>query len=145
MTTITRSALVMHTAEQMFDLVNDVRRYPEFLAGCEATEVIDEGDDFIKAELSIAKAGVHQRFSTHNTHQRPSRMEMNLLDGPFSHFYGIWCFDALSDEACKVSLQLEFEMGGRITDLAMGAVFKQVANMMVDSFVKRADEIYGRG
>lgn len=142
MTTVTRSALVMHTAEQMFDLVNDVRRYPEFLNGCEKTKVIAEGEDFIEAELTISKAGVNQSFSTHNTLVRPQRMEMRLLDGPFSRFHGIWHFDALSDEACKVSLDMDFEVGNRLTGVAMAAVFKQVANMMVDSFVKRAGEIY---
>ncbi|WP_430461801.1 type II toxin-antitoxin system RatA family toxin [Thalassolituus sp. LLYu03] len=143
MTTITRSALVMHTAEQMFELINDVRRYPEFLDGCKATEVIAEGDDFIEATLTIAKAGVNQSFSTHNTLVRPERMEMRLLNGPFSRFEGIWRFQPLSDEACKVSLDMEFEMSNRIAGVAMGAVFKQIANMMVDSFVKRAKEIYG--
>ena len=143
MTTITRSALVMHSAEQMFQLVNDVRRYPEFLDGCKATEVIAEGDDFIEATLTIAKAGVNQSFSTHNTLVRPERMEMRLLNGPFSRFEGVWRFQPLSDEACKVSLDMDFEMSNRIAGVAMGAVFKQIANMMVDSFVKRAKQIYG--
>lgn len=143
MTTITRSALVMHSAEQMFALVNDVRRYPEFLDGCKATEVLNEGDDFIEATLTISKAGVNQSFSTHNTLRRPERMEMRLLDGPFSRFAGIWRFQALSDDACKVSLDMEFEMSNRLAGVAMGAVFKQIANMMVDSFVKRAKQVYG--
>jgi ribosome-associated toxin RatA of RatAB toxin-antitoxin module len=143
MTTITRSALVMHSAEQMFDLVNDVRRYPEFLQGCKATEVLNEADDFIEATLTISKAGVNQSFSTHNNLVRPERMEMRLLDGPFTRFEGIWRFQALSDEACKVSLDMEFEMANKLAGAAMGAVFKQVAGMMVDSFVKRAKEIYG--
>lgn len=143
MTTITRSALVMNSAEQMFDLVNDVRRYPEFLQGCKATEVIAEGDDFIEATLTIAKAGVNQSFSTRNTLIRPERMEMRLLDGPFTRFEGVWHFQALSDEACKVSLDMEFDVANKLAGVALGAVFKQVANMMVDSFVKRAKEIYG--
>lgn len=143
MTTITRSALVMHSAEQMFDLVNDVRRYPEFLQGCQATEVISEGDDFIEARLTISMAGIKQSFATRNTLERPVRMEMKLVDGPFSKFEGIWRFQALSPEACKVSLDMEFEVANRITGVALGAVFKQVANMMVDSFVKRAKSIYG--
>ena len=143
MTTISRSALVMHSAEQMFDLVNDVRRYPEFLHGRKATEVIAEGDDFIEARLTISKAGVIQSFSTHNDFVRPQRMDMNLLDGPFSKFSGVWRFQALSDEACKVSLDMEFDVGGLIAGAALGVVFKQVANSMVDAFVKRANEIYG--
>lgn len=143
MTTITRSALVMYSAEQMFDLVNDVRRYPEFLDGCKATEVIGEADDFIEASLTISKAGFNQSFSTHNQLIRPERMEMQLLDGPFTRFHGIWHFHKLSDEACKVSLDMEFEVANKLSGVALGAVFKQIANMMVDSFVKRAKEVYG--
>jgi ribosome-associated toxin RatA of RatAB toxin-antitoxin module len=143
MTTITRSALVMHTAEEMFDLVNDVRRYPEFLPGCQATEVLDEDHNFIEARLTISKAGLQHSFSTHNDLVRPERMDIRLLEGPFSRFTGAWRFQKLSDEACKVSLDMEFEMGNFITGAAMGALFKQVAGAMVDSFVKRANEIYG--
>ncbi|MFP6844350.1 MAG: type II toxin-antitoxin system RatA family toxin [Thalassolituus sp.] len=143
MTTITRSALVMHTAEEMFDLVNDVRRYPEFLPGCQATEVLGEDDNFIEARLTISKAGLQHSFSTHNDLVRPERMDIRLLEGPFSRFTGTWRFQKLSDEACKVSLDMEFEMGNFITGAAMGALFKQVAGAMVDSFVKRANEIYG--
>ncbi|MCY0966883.1 type II toxin-antitoxin system RatA family toxin [Parathalassolituus penaei] len=143
MTTITRSALVMYTAEQMFDLVNDVRRYPEFLDGCKSTEVINEGDDFIEARLTIAKAGLNQSFSTHNRLVRPEKMEMELLDGPFTRFHGVWHFQKLSDQACKVSLDMEFEVTNKLTGVALGAVFKQVANMMVDAFVKRAKVVYG--
>lgn len=143
MTHISRSALVMYSAEQMFNLVNDVRRYPEFLPGCAATEVIAESDDFIEAQLTIIKAGIEQRFSTHNDLIRPARMEMRLLDGPFTHFRGIWLFTRLSDEACKVSLDMEFEIKNRLTGAAMGVVFKQVAGMMVDAFVKRAKHVYG--
>ncbi|MDO6681370.1 MULTISPECIES: type II toxin-antitoxin system RatA family toxin [unclassified Oceanobacter] len=143
MTTITRSALVMFSAEQMFDLVNDVRRYPEFLDGCRQTEVIDEGEDFIKARLTIAKAGINQSFSTHNRLVKPERMEMELLDGPFTRFHGIWHFQKLSEEACKVSLDMEFEVANKLTGVALGVAFKQVANMMVDSFVKRAQVVYG--
>lgn len=143
MTTITRSALVMYTAEQMFDLVNDVRRYPEFLDGCKSTEVINEGDDFIEARLTIAKAGLNQSFSTHNRLIRPEKMEMELLDGPFTRFHGVWHFQKLSEQACKVSLDMEFEVTNKLTGVALGAVFKQVANMMVDAFVKRAKVVYG--
>src|SRR5690606_40369148 len=93
--------------------------------------------------LTIAKAGVNQSFSTHNTLLRPQRMEMRLLNGPFSRFSGIWTFQALSDTACKVTLEMEFEMSNRLAGAAMGMVFKQIANMMVDASVKRAKQIYG--
>lgn len=143
MTQITRSALVMHSAEKMFDLVNDVRRYPEFLQGCSATRVINESDEFIEAQLTLSKAGFEQSFTTRNTLERPAKMKIQLVEGPFSRFTGTWLFQPLADDACKVSLELEFDMASRIAGAAMGALFKQVAGMMVDSFVKRAKEIYG--
>lgn len=143
MTTISRSALVLHSAEQMFALVNDVARYPEFLQGCKATRVIAESDDFIEASMTLAKAGFEQTITTRNTLQRPQTMEMTLVDGPFSKFKGVWRFQALSDEACKVSLDLEFEVSNRLAGAALGAVFKQVAGTMVDAFVARGKKIYG--
>ena len=143
MTKITRSALVMHSAEEMFELVNDVRRYPEFLSGCENTEVLAEGEDYIEARLTIAKAGFEQSFSTRNSLQRPQRMDMRLVDGPFSHFHGTWHFTSLSQQACKVSRELAFEMANRLPGAAIGAVFKQVANTIADAFVARAGVGYG--
>lgn len=133
----------MYSAEQMFDLVNDVRRYPEFLDGCRTTEVLSESEAFIEARLTIAKSGFSQSFSTHNDLERPSRMTMRLMDGPFDRLEGVWCFTPLSPDACKVSLDMEFEMANKLKGAAMSLAFKQIANMMVDAFVTRASEIYG--
>jgi len=142
MTSITRSALVMFTAEQMFDLVNDVESYPEFLPGCAATELLSKTDEELQATLTISKAGVNQSFTTKNLLTYPYRMEMTLVDGPFSRFVGVWHFDRLSDEACKVSLDMDFEVTNKLAGIALGAVFKQVAGSMVDAFVNRANKIY---
>lgn len=143
MTMINRSALVMYSAEQMFDVVNDVRKYPEFLQGCQASKVIAEGDDFIEAELTLSKAGFTQSFVTRNTLMRPELMEINLVEGPFSELRGTWRFHALADNACKVSLDLEFEVTNRLAGAALNVLFKQVANTMVDAFVKRSKQVYG--
>lgn len=143
MTTISRSALVMYSAEQMFDVVNDVRKYPEFLQGCQATRVIAEGDDFIEAELTLSKAGFTQSFVTRNALVRPELMKIDLVEGPFSELSGTWRFQALADNACKVSLDLEFEVANRLAGAALSVLFKQVANTMVDAFVKRGKQVYG--
>lgn len=142
MTSISRSALVMHSAEQMFDLVNDVRAYPLFLQGCKKTEVLEEGEDFMLARMVLARAGFEQSIVTRNELVRPESLDMRLVEGPFSKFSGIWRFQALSDEACKVTLDMEFEVSNKLASLALTALFKQVANTMVDSFVKRAKQIY---
>lgn len=143
MTSITRSALVMHSAEQMYALVNDVESYPQFLPGCAATELISKSDEELVASLTISKVGVNQTFTTKNKLQFPERMELSLVDGPFSRFVGVWHFHRLSDEACKVSFDMDFEVNNKLAGIALGAVFKQMATTMVDSFVSRAKQVYG--
>lgn len=142
MTSITRSALVMHSAAQMYALVNDVESYPQFLPGCSATELISSNDEELVASLTISKVGVNQTFTTRNKLHYPERMELSLVDGPFSRFVGVWNFQRLSDEACKVSFDMDFEVDNKIAGIALGAVFKQMATTMVDSFVQRAKQVY---
>lgn len=143
MTQITRTALVEFSAEQMFDLVNDVHRYPEFLPGCEAANVKEERDDFMEAELRLSASGFQQNFTTQNTLVRPESMEFKLVDGPFSQFKGGWSFQRLSDTACKITFELNFKMRNPIKGAAMSVVFKQLAGKVVDSFVERAKKVYG--
>lgn len=143
MTQVNRSALVLHTAEQMFDLVNDVRTYPQFLPWCASTEVISEREDELVATLNLSKGGLKYSFTTRNRLQRPGRMEIALVEGPFSALCGIWVFTPLSDEACKVELTMDFEFKGKLTGMAMSKVFSSVATTMVDAFVSRADQVYG--
>lgn len=143
MTSITRSALVMHSAEQMFNLVNDVESYPQFLPGCTATELISKTDNDLVASLTISKVGVNQTFTTRNKLQFPDRMELSLVDGPFIKFLGVWQFQRLSDEACKVTYDMDFEVSNKLAGVAIGSAFKQMASKMVDSFVQRAKQVYG--
>jgi ribosome-associated toxin RatA of RatAB toxin-antitoxin module len=143
MTTVERSALVLHTDEQMFNLINDVERYPEFLPWCSSVNLQKRSEDDLTATLFLSKGGFKYHFTTHNQLNFPKEMTISLVDGPFSHLSGTWTFTALSEEACKVNLVLEFGFSGKLTALAMGKVFNQVANTMVDAFVKRADAIYG--
>jgi len=132
----------MHSAEQMYALVNDVESYPQFLPGCASTELISKTDEELVASLTISKVGVNQTFTTRNKLQFPDRMELSLVDGPFSRFVGVWHFHRLSDEACKVTFDMDFEVNGKIAGIALGVVFKQMATTMVDSFVKRAKQVY---
>jgi len=143
MTHIERSALVMHSAQRMFDLVNDVKRYPEFLPWCIDAHIQSESDTNLVAGLTIKKGGIKQSFTTRNEKQSPDWMSMELVDGPFKKLNGLFKFQPLSDEACKVIFQLDFEVAGKILGLTLTPVFKQASNTMVDAFVKRADELYG--
>lgn len=142
-TTIERSALVMHPAEAMFDLVNDVAAYPEFMDGCIAATIFDSDEHHMVAQLTLKKAGVQQHFTTRNQLQRPHQITMMLEDGPFKTFGGLWTFKPLSDSACKVSFKLEFEFKSMALALVASGLFSHVASNLVDSLCKRGDHIYG--
>ncbi|MGH1431976.1 MAG: type II toxin-antitoxin system RatA family toxin [Neptuniibacter sp.] len=142
MTQVERSALVLHTAEEMFDLINDVERYPEFLPWCAKTEVVSRTDEELVATLFLSKGGLNYSFTTRNQLNRPTRMTLELVEGPFSSLAGVWDFKVLSDEASKVSLNLQFDFSGKIASFAMSKVFNQVATTLVDAFVTRADQVY---
>ncbi|KAA0876476.1 type II toxin-antitoxin system RatA family toxin [Nitrincola tapanii] len=143
MAEVYRSALVLHTAEQMFDLINDVRRYPEFVPWCSKTELLAETQEMIEAKLYVSKAGLSYSFTTRNRKQRPLLMDMELVEGPFSEFSAGWTITPLNEEACKVEFVMKFNFSGKLANLAMNKVFNSVATTMVDIFVERADKLYG--
>lgn len=143
MTNIQRSALVPYSAQAMFDLVNAIETYPQFMDGCVGATIVERSNDFIEARLDLAKSGMRYSFTTHNRLLPPERIEMTLVEGPFEKFHGVWVFQALGEHACKISLHLEFEMSGRLLNFAARKMFDGVANQMVDALVKRAHKLHG--
>lgn len=139
---IERSALVLHSAQQMFDVVNDVHLYPEFLPWCAQSEVVSTTEHKMVASLHLAKAGLKYSFTTCNLLQMPAEIKFELVEGPFEHLSGCWNFSALNEHACKISLGMDFQFSGKIAAFAMSKVFSQVANTMVEAFVQRADDLY---
>ncbi len=127
----------------MFDLVNDVTAYPEFLPWCRSTRVWWADSEQVKATIELAKGHLHKSFTTLNRISRGEFIAMHLVDGPFKRLDGLWRFTAVGDGGCRVSLALEFEFASRLLRLAIGPIFIQITNTMVDAFVKRADEVYG--
>jgi ribosome-associated toxin RatA of RatAB toxin-antitoxin module len=142
MTVISRSALVMHSAQAMYDLVNDVASYPQFMDGCAAVEVFEHTEQTMLARLDLKKAGVQISLMTRNSLQPSRQIEMHLEDGPFKKLKGLWLFKPLTEEACKVSLDLEFEFSSRGMGLAASNLFAGVANNLVDSLCQRADKVF---
>lgn len=144
MATVKKSALVLYSAAQMYNLVNDIESYPQFLPWCRSTQVVVCGADEVRATIEMAKGAVHKSFTTTNRMQKHKMIDMRLLDGPFQRLEGYWCFDALRSDACKVSLDLEFEFSSAVLRRLIEPVFKQIANSLVDAFCKRAVELYGQ-
>jgi ribosome-associated toxin RatA of RatAB toxin-antitoxin module len=140
---IQKSAIMPYTIEQMFQLVNDIEKYPEFLPWCQTATVLARDDKQIKATLVLAKGGLEKSFTTINSLDTPKQMIMELVDGPFKHLKGIWDFCAIGEKECQVELDLEFQFSSKMIALVFGPFFQQAASKLVDSFVKRADDVYG--
>lgn len=143
MTDIHRSAIVPHSAETLYDLINDVAGYPEFLDGVVAADVLESSETEMLGRMVVRKAGIERTLITRNRLERPRRIELNLEQGPLKRLHGVWSLKPLGDNGCRVTLDLTFETEGRLSGMAFGPVFRQIADRMVDSFVRRADALYG--
>jgi len=147
MRTLTRSALVPFSAEQMFTLVNDIERYPEFLPWCKAAEVFSENYDpkeggQVRAALTIRRSRIEERFETKNFSKFPGLIEIELVHGPFRHLKGTWEFKPLGGIGSKTELTLEYQIAGAMIERAIMGVVRKTANSMVDAFCVRAAAIY---
>jgi len=139
---INKSALVPFSASQMYELVADIDAYQDFLPWCGDSEVLSRENNVVVGTVTITKGGVNKSFTTENHQHKNKQIEVKLVDGPFKKLEGFWRFDALKDDACKVSLELEYEFSSKLLGMVVGPVFNQVANTMVDSFVKQAKVAY---
>src|SRR5690606_34075385 len=142
MPTIHRSCRVPHTAAEMFDLVNDIEAYPEFLHWVRAARIDERGDDFVKATMDIGISGIHKSFTTLNTFERPQRLDIELVSGPFRHLDGLWEFEDIGDGECEVAVTLTFEVVASPLSMVFSMVFEELVRAQVSAFVHRADAIY---
>ena len=142
MPVVNRSALVMHTCEQMYNLINDVDAYPLFVPDCVDSKLLSQTDDTMTAALKVSRGGVNKWFTTKNTLIKNTQVKLELVDGPFNSLIGCWNLHPLSEEACKVTLDLKYEFSNRMFDLAFGRAFNQIANGMVQAFTQRAKQVY---
>ena len=142
MTHVHRQALVRHTPGQMFDLVNDVEAYPRRFAWCAEAKVRERSENFLVARLDLRFAGLTQHFVTRNEIERPHRIGMQFVEGPFRSLAGEWRFTPLGDEGSKVELTLDFEISNPLTGLALRMGFQKLADRMVDDFVAESNRAY---
>ncbi|MCP1727005.1 ribosome-associated toxin RatA of RatAB toxin-antitoxin module [Natronospira proteinivora] len=142
MRSVQREALVPYSAEAMYDLVNDIERYPDFLPWCREARVLESADTELTASLTLIKGGLRRSFTTRNRMEPGRLIDIQLVDGPFRHLEGEWRFEPLRDDASKVKLDMRFEVAG-LLDAVLGPVFHQIANSLVDAFVRRAQDRHG--
>lgn len=146
MKTVQKSVLIWYSAAEMFALVTDVARYPEFLPWCDDAAVLQQDDTGMTARVGIAFAGLKQSFTTRNTHVPDRQVCLKLVDGPFSRLDGQWDFIPVGQDgerACKVELTLGYDFDNFALAALVGPVFDKIAGSLVDAFVKRASQVYG--
>ena len=143
MTHILRSALLPYSAAQMFQLVNDIDSYPEFVPWCVQCSVHKESENEKEATMSFAKRGISASVTTCNELQENKQIIMRLVKGPFKDLVGTWNFQDLDGTSCKVELNMKFSFSNRLYSVTFGPIFNQVANKLVTAFTERAQEIYG--
>jgi ribosome-associated toxin RatA of RatAB toxin-antitoxin module len=143
MAVVHKSVLLSYSAAQMFALVDKVEEYPSFLPWCGGVDVRERAQDRLVATIMIDYHGVRQSFTTENTHVPPTRMQMTLVEGPFSQLDGEWRFTPLREDACKVEFDLNYEFSSKLLEKLIGPVFSKIADSFVESFRKRAEVVYG--
>lgn len=146
MKNVNKSVLIWYSPEEMYALVTDVARYPEFLPWCDHGRVVEQDDGGMVAEMGITFSGIRQVFTTRNEHVPGRVVHMRLLKGPFSRLDGGWQFVPLGDgsqRACRVEFKMDYGFDNRALAAVVGPVFDKIAASLVDAFVKRAEQVYG--
>ncbi len=146
---VAKSVLLWYSPREMYTLVTGVPDYPQFLPWCERAELLEQHGDGVTARLHLCYAGVRHAFTTRNRLVPDASVEIALIDGPFSQLDGRWQFIPLplpgSDaaQACRIEFELRYAFANAALEAVLSPVFDKIANTLVDSFVKRAEQIHG--
>lgn len=145
---VKKSVLLWYTPAEMYALVTGVTDYPSFLPWCEKAEVLEQHEGGMTARLHLHYAGLRHAFTTRNQHAVNERVVMDLVDGPFSLLEGAWAFQPIGPadqpvQACRIGFDLAYAFSSRPLEAVLSPVFDRIANTFVDSFVQRAEQVYG--
>ena len=145
---VNKSVLLWYTPREMYDLVTAIPAYPNFLPWCDHAYIVETHDNGVTARIGLAFAGVKHEFTTRNEHVAGESVVVKLVDGPFSLLDGTWAFLPLGRSgsemrACKIAFDLRYAFASRALESVLSPVFDRVANTFVDSFVSRAETVYG--
>jgi ribosome-associated toxin RatA of RatAB toxin-antitoxin module len=140
---VRKSALVEHSAEQMFDLIEAAEDYPAFLPWCAGASILFRDEHNVAAEINVDFHGVRFAVTTRNPKRRPEYMAIILERGPFRRFEGEWLLTPLSPSACKIEFGLQYEFDSALMGKLAGTIFERITNTLVDAFVLRAHNVHG--
>lgn len=141
---VSRSAIVEHSAQALYALIEDIESYPTFLPWCRGARVQSRTEARTVATLSVGLRGIKQSFTTENRNTPGQAIQMRLVEGPFRHFSASWRLTPLGAHAARVEFSMAYEFSSRVLAKMLEPLFGQIADTMVDAFVRRADALYGR-
>jgi ribosome-associated toxin RatA of RatAB toxin-antitoxin module len=139
---VERSALVSFTPAQMFALVQDIERYPEFVPWVASARLLARTESEVIGELEMERSGIREKFTTRNVLHPPGRMDLKLVDGPFKLLEGCWTFEPIADRGTKIALSIRFEFANAMLSLLLSKSFEKSCAQLVDAFVDRARSVY---
>jgi ribosome-associated toxin RatA of RatAB toxin-antitoxin module len=137
---VKRSALIAESPDRMYELINDIERYPEFVPWCTASRVESRKKGEVVATLTIKRGPLRAEFTTRNLLEPGKRVLMQFVSGPFRVLEGLWTLTPLGDLGCRVELEMRFEFANRVAGTLFAPLFEDTAASLVDAFVKRARE-----
>ncbi len=143
MPTHAEKRILPYSPEQMFDLVIGVEKYPEFLPWCVAARLRERHDDTLDADMVIGFKVFREKFTTHVTWDRPTRIDVAYAEGPFKYLNNHWLFEPHGEGGCEIDFFVDFEFHSRIMQKAIGAVFNEAVKLMIAAFEARARTLYG--
>ena len=144
MRSVKKSVLVPYSADQMYELVDRIELYPQFLPWCGGARALTTTDAAKTARIDIDYHGVRAHFTTDNANAPPESIVVTLKDGPFRHLHGEWSFRALAEDACKVEFVIAYEFKTHVLETLVGPVFSHICNTFIDAFVHRAERRYAK-
>jgi ribosome-associated toxin RatA of RatAB toxin-antitoxin module len=143
MANVSTSVCVNYTPKEMYDLVNDVQDYPNYLPMCSDVKLLRKTPESLRATITLAKGKIKMSFTTDNSMELDRAIHMKLVDGPFKKLNGIWRFEPGKSGGCEASFRLDFEFANALLGMAFGGFFKEVSETMVDAFCRQAARRYG--
>ncbi|HEX2493087.1 MAG TPA: type II toxin-antitoxin system RatA family toxin [Steroidobacter sp.] len=140
---VTRSALTPYAPAQMFALVEDIERYPEFLPWVGSAELLERKGNEVLGRLEMHRAGVSENFITRNVLSPPREITLQLVSGPFRTLEGRWTFENIADRGARVSLSVRFEFANPLFGLLLTRSFEKSCSDLLNAFITRARKMYG--
>ena len=135
---VVRSAMVAVSAEKLYELINDVDRYPEFVPGCRVARIEERVEGYVIATLGVQRSALNTEFTTRNELEPGRRVTMRLVKGPFRFLEGVWDIEPIGEQGCSVTLRLRFEFANRLAGAMFAPLFEETAASLVDAFVRRS-------